>query len=228
MYNDINYLYLRDHKTFDGLTKDQLYEVLRHTKFTRKRKSDLIRLSENQTPKFYFLIKGKMKIAEMDRMGNSLIREVEKEGGIFGNFGTNEGINYEYAQALTNEVVYFYIDCSDFDRLCTSIPRLALNLSASISDKLKKSQMRYSHLVFKDVKSRLVYFFKFWAMEEGLQDGDSIVIKNYLTHNDIAEIISTCRQTVTSILNDLKSNGLISYTRKEIVISDIATLEPAA
>ncbi|MEQ6121332.1 Crp/Fnr family transcriptional regulator [Reichenbachiella sp. MALMAid0571] len=229
MCNDINYLYLKDHKVFAGLAKEQLYEVLKHAKFSRKRKSDIIRLSENEKPKLYFLIKGKVKIVETDRMSNSLIKAVEKEGSVFGNFVKNDAVNnYEYAQSLSNETVYFYINYQDFNTLCGAIPRLSLNLFESISEKLKKSEVRYSHLAFKDVKTRLVYFFKFWASEEGKQEGNSIVIQNYLTHSDIAEIISTCRQTVTSILNDLKSNGFISYSRKEIVISNIARLDTAA
>ncbi len=228
MYNDINYLYLKEHKIFAGLTKEQLYEALKHTKISRKRKSGVIRLSENEKPKLYFLIKGRVKIVETDRLGNSQIKEVEKGGGVFGNFGKSNPKCYEYAQTLSNETVYFYIDYRDFNLLCELIPRLSLNLFESISEKLKNSEARYSHLAFKDVKSRLVQFFKFWASEEGKQEGNSIVIQNYLTHNDIAEIISTCRQTVTSILNDLKSNGFITYSRKEIIISNIAQLENAA
>ena len=228
MYNDINYLYLKDHAVFQGLTKDQLYDILGHVKFARKRKSELIRISENEQPILYFLIKGKVKVTEIDEMGNSLIKGVEREGDIFGNFARTSIQNYEFAQTLTNEVVFFYISLADFESLSKSMPLLALNLSDYIGRKLKNVQTRYNHLVFKDVKTRLVSFFMSWADSEGHHDGNKITIKNYLTHSDIAEIISTCRQTVTSILNDLKSDGYIDYSRREIVISDMDALERAA
>lgn len=228
MNNDINFLYLREHKVFSELSKDEIYEVLNQGKFTRKKKTDVIRMSEENTANLFFLVKGKVKISEMDTFGNSLIRDVEKEGSIFGNFRSTEKISYEVAQALTNEVIYFSLRSYDLQILCRKIPMLAFNISLAMNDKLKKTEQKYSHLVFQDVKTRLVHFFRYWANEEGTRNGNKIVINNYLTHNDIAEIISTCRQTVTSILNELKSDGHISYSRKEIIISNLNQLEKAA
>ena len=228
MHNNINYLYLKEHKVLEGLSRDELHEVLNHCKFTRKKRSEVIRMSEDTTTGLYFLVKVKVKISEMDTSGNSLIKNVEKEGGLFGKFGTTSVHNYEFAQALTNEVVYFSLSSSYVKSLCQKIPILAFNLSLAMNDKLKRSEQKYSHLVFQDVKTRLVHFFKYWAKEEGKKEGSKVVIINYLTHNDIAGIISTCRQTVTSILNELKSEGYISYSRKEIIISDLSQLEKAA
>ncbi len=71
-------------------------------------------------------------------------------------------------------------------------------------------------MVTRDVKSRLMYYFTEWAKSEGKRLGDKIIIKNHLTHNDIANLISTSRQTVTVILNELKEAGHIKYNRKEI------------
>lgn len=228
MYTDINYLYLKNHDVFSGLNKDQLYDVLRYVKFKRKKKSDIVRMSEAESNKIYFLIKGNLKISETDEDGNEFIKEIVKEGGIFGNFSSLGRSTYEYAQALSSEVVYFTIQSEEFEILSATNPKLALNLSKAVGDKLKKSQQRYNHLAFKDVRSRLVHFFKSWALEEGVKDGNKILIRNYLTHQDIAGIISTCRQTVTAILNELKSNGDISYSRKQIVISDINMIGNAA
>ena len=76
-------------------------------------------------------------------------------------------------------------------------------------------------MVTKDVKSRLLYCFKEWARKEGKQLGDKVVIKNSLTHNDLANMISTSRQTVTVILNELKESGVINYNRKEIEFSRV-------
>ncbi len=72
-----------------------------------------------------------------------------------------------------------------------------------------------------DVKSRLIFCFKEWAKKEGKNQGDKIIFKNSLTHNDMASIISTARQTVTVMLNELKEAGAISYNRKEIAFSPL-------
>jgi CRP/FNR family transcriptional regulator len=92
---------------------------------------------------------------------------------------------------------------------------------AKVSEKFKSLESRYVNMVTKDVKSRLIYCFKEWARKEGKKLGDMIVVKNSLTHNDLANLVSTSRQTVTVILNELKEAGDISYNRREIGFSPI-------
>jgi CRP-like cAMP-binding protein len=53
---------------------------------------------------------------------------------------------------------------------------------------------------------------------------NKVVIENYLTQNDIAQIICTSRQTATQLLNEMETNGTLIYNRKEIIISDISKL----
>lgn len=65
---------------------------------------------------------------------------------------------------------------------------------------------------------------KDWAAREGKREGDRVTIQNYLTQNDIAQIICTSRQTATVLLNELEENGLMHYGRKEIIIEDISKL----
>ena len=89
-----------------------------------------------------------------------------------------------------------------------------------IRRKFRRLENRHSNLVFKDAKSRLISFFRDWATREGSKEGDKIKLNNYLTHNDIAGIISTSRQSVTTLLNELKEGGMIYYNRKHIEFSD--------
>jgi CRP/FNR family transcriptional regulator len=63
-------------------------------------------------------------------------------------------------------------------------------------------------------------FIKNWAKVEGNTLGDKIILNNYLTHSDIAGIISTSRQTVTILLTEMKNSGLLNYNRKLIQLND--------
>ena len=49
-------------------------------------------------------------------------------------------------------------------------------------------------------KTRLFQFLKDWAGKEGKRVDNKVVIENYLTQNDIAQIICTSRQTATQLL----------------------------
>lgn len=79
-------------------------------------------------------------------------------------------------------------------------------------------------MISKDAKTRLYQFLKDWAEKEGKRTENKVVIENYLTQNDMAQIICTSRQTVTQLLNEMETNGLLVYNRKEIIITDITKL----
>ena len=103
-------------------------------------------------------------------------------------------------------------------------PSLALSYTKLVGLKLKRVKNSYANLVSKDAKTRLLTFIKDWAEREGKKEGNRITIQNYLTQNDIAQIICTSRQTATVLLNELEENGLMHYGRKEIIIEDISKL----
>jgi len=90
--------------------------------------------------------------------------------------------------------------------------------------RLKRLENRYANLVFKDVRSRLISFLKDWATKEGSNNNNEIILKNYLTHQDIASLICSTRQTVTALFNDLKEKGALDYSRSEIIIKNMTLL----
>jgi CRP/FNR family transcriptional regulator len=72
--------------------------------------------------------------------------------------------------------------------------------------------------MFKDVRTRLLYFLKDISADYTTDIEGYITLPNYLTHQDIASLICSTRQTVTSLLNTLKNEGIISYSRKELKV----------
>ena len=75
--------------------------------------------------------------------------------------------------------------------------------------------------MFRDTKSRLIRFIKNWAHTDGSRVGDIIILKDYSTHSDIANVISTSRQSVNVLLNELRDSGLLFYNRKQIELHDL-------
>jgi CRP/FNR family transcriptional regulator, cyclic AMP receptor protein len=220
MYTEIKYLYLKQHEVTSGLTDAQILEMTEHVKVKNVNKGESIYMEDGFENRVYLLVKGKIKISEIDDCGDELIKEVLTATDIFGDVALNGGIsNDEFAESFTDNTVICSYRSGDFKILMQSNPMLAMNFIQHISAKFRRLENRHSNLVFKDAKSRLISFFKDWANREGSRDGDKIKLTNYLTHNDIAGIISTSRQSVTTLLNELKDTGLLFYNRKHIEIN---------
>ncbi len=221
MYTEIKYLYLKQHSVTAGLTEAQLLEMANLVKVKNIKKGESVYMDDGFESRIYLLAKGKIKISEVDDRGDELIKEILTATEIFGDVSLDGNISDdEFAEALTENTVICSFRSSEFKHLMQTNVVLAMNFIQHVSGKFRRLENRHANLVFKDAKSRLISFFRDWARREGCREGDKIKLNNYLTHNDIAGIISTSRQSVTTLLNELKEGGVIYYNRKQIEFSD--------
>jgi CRP/FNR family transcriptional regulator len=171
------------------------------------------------------LKKGNIKIVAVDEDGNETIKDIIQKGDLFGELTLEaDSFSNEYAKVLSDDVAICSFLMSDFEDLLLRNPSLALSYTKFVGLKMKRIKNSYSNLISKDAKTRLFQFLKDWAEKEGEKIDDKVVIENYLTQNDIAQIICTSRQTATQLLNEMEANGTIMYSRKEIIITDIRKL----
>jgi CRP-like cAMP-binding protein len=225
MYEDLKYWYLRDHKLFWTLSRSQIKQLCIIMGFKKAKKGEIIYFSSSDVPRIFFLKKGNIKIVVVDEEGNETIKDIIQKGDLFGELTLeNDKNSNEYAKVLTDDVAICSFLLSDFEDLLLRNPSLALSYTKFVGLKMKRIRNNYSNLISKDAKTRLHLFLKDWAESEGKKEGNNITIENYLTQNDIAQIICTSRQTATHLLNDMEENGLILYNRKEISIPDITKL----
>ncbi|MEM6724145.1 MAG: helix-turn-helix domain-containing protein, partial [Bacteroidota bacterium] len=77
---------------------------------------------------------------------------------------------------------------------------------------------------FKDSRARIVEFLKELADERGQSVGFETVVRGFMTHQEIANLTATSRQTVTTVLNDLRNKNLITFNRRRLLIRDLENL----
>lgn len=222
---DVKYWYLRDHKLFSTLSNQDLTDLCIITRFKEAERGEIIYFADEPVQRIYFLKKGLIKIVEVDEKGEEVIKDIIQQGDLFGEITlTNNKDTHEYAQAISKEVVICSFKLEDFEQLLAKDPALAMKFYKFVGFKFKRLQNKYTNLVFKDVRTRLLYFLKDWVEREGELVNKGAVLNNYLTHQDIAHLICATRQTVTQLLNDLQQEGKLNYSRKEIQIVDLSQL----
>lgn len=225
MYDELKYWYLRDHKLFRVLSFAQIKQLCIIVGFKKANKGEIIYFSNSEAPRIFLLKRGAIKIVALDEEGNETIKDIIQKGDLFGELTLESDIQVnEYAKVLTDEVSICSFLLSDFEDLMLRNPNLALGYTKFVGLKMKRLKNNYTNLVSKDAKTRLITFLKDWAEKEGVYDNNKVTVENYLTQNDIAQIICTSRQTATTLLNELVENRLLEYNRKEIIIPNIALL----
>ncbi len=83
---------------------------------------------------------------------------------------------------------------------------------------MRKVEQRLEDVSFKDARTRIKDFLFDFANEHGRDRGPRFRICSFLSHQDIARLTVASRQTVTSVLNQLKREGLVDYNRRSLVV----------
>ncbi|MDX2304863.1 MAG: Crp/Fnr family transcriptional regulator [Microscillaceae bacterium] len=221
MLQTIKSHFLKNHTLLSNLQEPQLEDLHRISRIKELKNGQGIKLNDKE---IYLLIEGKLKVSEIDAEGNEIIKEIVSEGGVFGDISRENRASCEFVQALSYRVLLCVIPAANFEWFLERNPSLAVKFSKAVWTKFRLTESKYANLVLKDARARLINFFKEWALKEGIRDGKKFTVKNYLTHEEVASLICTTRVTVTTILNKLRKEGIIRYSKKIIEIPDIQAL----
>jgi CRP/FNR family transcriptional regulator, cyclic AMP receptor protein len=227
MSTDERFVLMRNYDMFSCITDEEYEELDLIHNFLETPKGDYIYFDSHCLDKLFFLKGGYIKIGYIDDNGNEIIKEIINEGEVFGQFTLEKNnLNGEFALAHKSDVSLCAFKIDDFERLLKKKPELAIEYSKKVGKKLRKTEFRLVNMLNKDVRSRLLGFFYHVTLQDGY-DGTSVShsIDNFLTHDDIARLIGSARQTVTTSINQLEEEGHIKITRQEIHIPDVKALQ---
>ncbi len=208
--------YLKQHGVFSGLNDDQADAVKANARLHILPRGKRMVISSVASNRIYFLVGGKMKIADSPVDNNLQVMDVLYPGEMFGNVSLNGHYTEEYAEALVHNTLVYCFSVEDFKGLLNSHHRLALNYAHHISKKLHLLRERYAVWTRHDTKTRLIYLLHKWSLSEGKDQGELILLDNYLSLTDIAGILSVSRQFLHQLVKEMKGSGLLKYSRRQI------------
>ncbi len=210
--------YLENFNLFKELNQESMKELNRITSMQDIAKNQPIYFPQEPSSSLFFLKKGRVKLTRISRDGKEMILALVNMGEVFGEMAyLGEGERNEFATALDDALVCA-INKDEFKNFVEQNPGLNLKMTKLIGLKLKRYSERIEGLVFKDAEQRVSSFLLRLADENGKKIGDEIFIKPFLKHQDIAELTATSRQTVNSILTDLREKKVINFDRKKLIV----------
>ncbi len=220
-------LLIRNYDLWCHLSEDEYAGLKVQHHVIDVRKGEYIYFEAYNHNKIYFVKEGYIKIGYIDNEGREKIKEIIRKGELFGQFSLERSnLHGEFAQAYKNDVSLCAFTIDDFEKLLKNRPDLALKYSKQVGAKLRNIENRLLNLLNKDVKTRLIHFL--WQLvEQSLVErtAEGFCMPNYLTHEDIASLIGSSRQTVTTMINELETEGILSYNRQEICFLDVKKLQ---
>lgn len=217
---------IRNYHLFSKISDEDCEALNLVHNFLEAKKGDYIYFEAEHLNKLFFIKEGYIKIGYIDNNGNEVIREILQKGEIFGQFTLEKNnMNFEFARVHKADVSLCAFNVDSFQTILSKNNHLAITFCKQVGNKLRKVESRLLNLLKGDVKNRLIYFFtELIQYNNDALHGTHFCIDNFLTHEDIAQLIGSSRQTVTNALLELESKGIIHFNRKHIIIPDISKL----
>jgi CRP-like cAMP-binding protein len=160
--------------------------------------------------------------------GKEIVKSVLTTGEVFGEMALMGLRNRnDFAQALDVKTVICALNIDELKSLMYRDHELSFKLLKLIGSRITTLERKLELLVFKDVRTRIIEFLVDFAQTRGKKIGFEVMIPVKLTHKDIAGLTGTSRQTVTTVLNELRGLNLINFDRRKILIRDLEQLVAA-
>lgn len=216
---------LQQFSIFKSCSQEELSQLGQRATVKQLRRHELVYDEGEPSDKVYFLIQGNVKRASYSQQGREVIKEILHAVSMFGELAlVNEAPRKDFTQVISEKAQLLVISRSDLTRLMQKNSAWNLQLLNWFAQRLRHTESRLESMISKDARDRIIDFLKETASRQGRKVGYETLIKHSLTQQDIANMTGTSRQTVTSVLNELRRDNHIYFNRRSILIRDIENL----
>jgi CRP/FNR family transcriptional regulator, cyclic AMP receptor protein len=214
--------YLTTIEIFRDLSRPEIEAIDRQLSMATSPPGNVFYMPEETGEVLFLLKKGTVQLYRLTPEGKKIVIATLGPGSLFGEMSlVGQGMHSTFAEAV-DECKLCVMSRSDVERLMREKPQVALRIVEALGDRLVQMERQLEDVAFKSIPARLASLLLRLADERG-----SATIKGY-SHQDLAEMVGTYRETVTLTLNELKAKGLVEIGRKRLVVVDRAGLEQVA
>jgi len=201
-------------------------------KFTSVYPKGSVLFVEGEAPRGVFVLcSGRVKLTTSSREGRTLIVKIAEPGEVLGASAALLGNSYELSAETIEPAQLNFIRRDDFLRLLNAHSEACLHTAQQLSEKYHAAQREIRSLgLSQTTAEKLARLILDWCENDGDETPRGIRLQVLLTHEEIAQMIGTTRETVTRLLSDWRRKKMIEikgsnlFVREHAQLSDMVTV----
>jgi CRP/FNR family transcriptional regulator len=181
---------------------------------------------EGQPPRgVYIICSGRVKLSTTSREGKTLILRMAQSGEVLGLHATVSGKTYELTAETLQPCQLDFVKRDDFLKFLQNHADACLHAAQHLSQNCQSAyEMIRSLGLSHSVSEKLARLLLEWS-GDGEPTKDGIRIKIALTHEEIAQLIGTSRETVTRVLGEFRDKHVAQLRGSTLLIHNKEALE---
>jgi CRP/FNR family transcriptional regulator, cyclic AMP receptor protein len=211
-------IFFRKFALFSELDERELAAVAAVAKSRHYAKDDVVFHADESGDVFCLIREGQVKVTMISPEGKEIILTMLGPGAFFGEMALIDDEPRSATVVATEALEVVTIWRSDFLQILQENFSITRKILAELSRRLRKMSNRIESLATMDVYGRLARFFLDLAAESGKQLDNGYVAVTRPTHQSIANMIGTSRETVSRLIHDLMRQDLLLSEGKTIYL----------
>lgn len=192
------------------------------------KKGEYVFMPEENADKVYFVREGRIKLGTYSESGKEITKSILTMGEVFGELSLiGESKRKDFAQAMESSSVCI-MSVDQMKNMMRDHSTVSIFMMKIMGSRVLEMEQRLESLVFKDSRTRIVEFLEELANKKGQRVGYEMLVRKFLTHQEIANMTATSRQTVTTVLNELRNKNVLTFNRQRLLIRDMELLRKEA
>lgn len=220
---------LRSERIFCDLPPTAL-QMFEDVKFSTAYPPGAVLFVEGQLPRGIFVIcKGSVKLSINSPSGRTMIVKLAEPGEVLGLSATISGKPYEVTAETIDPCQVNFVKREDFLEFLKDDVNICFKVAEQLSEKYHNACKEVRSLgLSQSAAEKLAALLWDWSSKNGGAAKPESRLKLRLTHEEIAQMIGTSRETVTRLFAELKKRHIVQSKGSTLVILDTAALREIA
>ena len=204
---------LRSIPLFAGLEESAIEEIARLLIDRRFPKDAVIFEDGSVGDYMYLILEGQVKITKMSDDGREKILEILEPGDFFGEMSLLDREPRSASVKTTRACLLLALSRQDFLDLLRQNPDVSMEMIRVLSRRVRETDEQIRGLLFERVESRTRRILLRMAKDPAPGDPRRVTTPP-ITHQQLADLVGTSRETITRVVKDLKDSGWLAQQGK--------------
>jgi CRP/FNR family cyclic AMP-dependent transcriptional regulator len=220
---------MRAERLFCDLPPTSL-QTFENMKFATAYPQGAVLFVEGQLPRGIFVIcKGSVKLSINSPNGRTMIVKLAEAGEVLGLSATISGKPYEVTAETLDPCQVNFVKRDDFLRFLKEDVEACFRVAEQLGEKYHNACKEVRSLgLSHSAAEKLATLLLEWSLKNGAAGKSELRLKLRLTHEEIAQLIGTSRETVTRLFAELKKREIVQSKGSTLVIRNTGALRDIA
>jgi len=178
----------------------------------------------SDTHDIFFIVNGRVRVVNYSLSGREITFDDLEPGSHFGELAAVDGLPRSASVMALDDARIASLSADQFHQVVLDHPKIALKLMKHLAHLVRRSTTRIMDLSTLGANNR-IHADLLRLARKVTEDDMTAVIKPIPIHSDVASRVSTTRETVARVMNDLARKGIVERQKDVLMVKDLERLE---